>query len=518
MLIRDFKRRHPDGVVLELFNGDFSGAGTYSFDDQGFATYEFLARLSADSNRFPLVNMGNHDGTDFLLIGGHESLLAHHQKILSEFRKYSPSGRPLFKLQSANLVPSPVLKDAYEPYRDIQLPGGKILRVISLTLDGLYQESHYKGPDSEYPIWLELSPMLESAKKILIEAAALNIKEVVFQCHEGSENVMRFTDALKEWMRNSPDPKMKNINIPVVFAAHDHQPQTSMHKGTLIQNSGMSFEFSTVELGDDGRLSDYEHYTLEEQRKIAGAFRNQTLSEVESKAVEFLHDVIRDKNAKLDAVMMPKMPLIAETRYDLTRGRTQLGSLLSDALIYAVQDDLPALRVQSKLVDELPLVSFHNSSSYRANEPIFGSGPYRFRDFLKQFPFERKFGIIITSGKEAQRLYLGAFERSNVFTTQISSNLQINESNRLLTLSVNGQFIPLEQVERVVLILESWVYLNGMGSNNVAEVLAQSEHLTPTDPDLRNVMKKYFLPFLPYSTQAACSQKLTPAINSGRKP
>jgi len=341
--------------------------------------------------------------------------------------------------------------------------------------------------------------MLAVAKAQLALAALDGVDTVIFQCHERFSTVKPFTRELLAW--KARHPKLQALNLPVVFASHDHLVYNQKVGDTRVIDSGTNYAFTALELSETGSVENMRYLSPKQQKQFAGY---DELQVQERKIVTRAEKIIARVTALQSEIIGTSIGY-ADTRPTMEQGRGVLGMRLTDALIDWSNDSFALLPDAPEVAATF---AFFNSGSYRYATPI-PAGDVTRAQIIGMNPFEGGPVIYVLEGKHIQSMYEGLrkqLAREKVYTPQISSNLNEGEDMQLLTKTPEGKWVPLDPNQKYILVLGSWLGRNGFKVPEFAAALPKGLDITPPDSVTRDVLMKYLPKHL--AIPAACESEL----------
>ena len=486
-LASDFRARAgAANPVLYLLNGDIAGVSMWSIRDRGEGMWNFFAALTPDHDLIP--GLGNHEGIDYEPEFGNDFYLQQSRRFLAAANSHRSAAYPPIRITVANLVPGASAGDLFQPFQDRVLAHGKRLRVIGLVLDTLLNESLHDANDP-VQVWKSVDPMLEVAKRQLLQAADEGISIVVIQCHERMSKVTAFTEKLLEW--KATEPRLAQLKLPIVFAAHDHKIAEKQIGETRIFDSGTEFTFTQAEIDDDGNFVQGGVVERALQKEIG---RDQALSATEQQAVAAIQPEIAELERHYGRVL-GSTDAYPEIRSNLEKGRSRLGIRLADGMKHWAEDSWSVLSADPALPPIEGAVSFYNSGTYRLVEPI-QAGPLTYGHVIQMMPFQRSWGMVLWKGSDVQAVFASlrsSQARTNgLFTPQFSSNLRELAGHQLEILAQDGTWGALKPDAHYLVALEGWIDMNGYKLPEIDIALANGIRLKPPIQNAHEVMEKYF--------------------------
>ena len=277
VLSSQFKKKHPEGRIALVINGDVSSYTKNSWEslDRGQLIYEVLSQLA--KKYFVVYTFGNHDAFDW-----NDSRLFLDQAILlKEGGVNLVTANADFYLEYQNL---------FRSHADLVSPSGTIIRFIGYTL------SSSKKPDRLEKFQRRGPKIIENIKGInlnlpLREAnRQRSIKSVVVSMHMGLSKAKTSVSQL--------DPSLGK-KLKLVFAGHDHKQEMIKFNQVQIIDSGAYFSFSAVLLSDRGQVLSKEFFNEDSQKNIAGFVDENSLeAQLIEQAKEVISELMRLKKPR----------------------------------------------------------------------------------------------------------------------------------------------------------------------------------------------------------------------------
>jgi 2',3'-cyclic-nucleotide 2'-phosphodiesterase (5'-nucleotidase family) len=380
-LARQFQAANPGAPVLHLVNGDLAGPSQWTNFEKGALNYYVLAQLG---RHYPVVlNLGNHEAFDFI---GETGNSLFRQQLL-RYKKRTGG-----VVRNANVEPGAAGSDLFEPFEDLVSPSGKKIRVVGLVLDQLFSYSTY-STTAPTQIINRVIPMLEEAKAQLRRAAVDGVPTVIFQCHEAFLITQEMLQRLLEW--KATQPELAGVDVPTVFAAHDHEVHNGKVGETMLIDSGSIYEYTQVVLDDDGRVKSFEHMSRARQKEFAA---NNDLLPGEKLAVRATEKVLTAVMKLNAGVIASPIAEFTETRTELKQARQPLGIKLASAMVDWARDVLKAEGTQVAGV-----LAMYNSGTYRGTKPV-AAGDLTLGQLKQMYPFPGKAVLVLVPGSRAQEM------------------------------------------------------------------------------------------------------------------
>ncbi len=439
--IENFHKQYPNGQVVFVFNGDYSGASNFSNYklDRGKLGLKVMTTLAED---YPvLYTFGNHEAFDWLVDG-----LAND--LINEQLEY------LHKNGVVNLVSNIEMKKRSQqfitPYYDLVTKADHRIRFHGLLLETFFEK--VQGLDGFKPDEvLKVGTYKDSARSIFKKAKVDKVNSIVFAHHEGFKHVKRAT---AEYLDMLP----RGIKLPLSFASHDHLVKSMVMGQSHIIDSGSNFDFTAVVLDDESRVISTKFYPVEEQKKIFALNRRIPVKweKLTRKVQQHIDEVLT-----LNADNQRKIPVINESKLTLKKARSHvLGNSLGDALReYGKESKKLPADVSSRQV-----LGMFNSSSYR-NDAIIDSGNLSDIEIREMSPIRNSVRVLKLSGEEVQLFYesLRRFrEKEDVYSPQMSSNLKEGPDYKLqVKVNENIGWQKLDPKKTYYLVVDHWLAING---------------------------------------------------------
>lgn len=481
--------RDPDAQIILKFNGDFGGASEFTTLDKGDAGYDAVAALSADYGI--VVVMGNHEGFDEKGAAGNELFLRQNKSLVDRISRVQ--GKP-FRVLAANVVPQSLGKDLFAPYADFKTKEGVPFRVVGMVLEPFFTASTYDR--FSYPQLIKsISPVHETLYQQMEQARRDGVHTVIPMIHDGVGVPARLLENLSpEWLAQN------QLNIPLMFAGHDHRVVREKIRNTWLVDSGSGFSFTLTVLDKSLKVVGEPKYFGERaQRDLAVRPSHFTLGE--ARALVAIEESMRDVD-QINGVVIGHSRGFRSTKHQLKKGRDPLGDSVSNSLADWARvtfgqksDDLLADH-GLKRSDILGFFGFYNSSSYRREKPI-PEGPLTRYVPISIYPMPGTGDMLIVTGAQVEALYKAFrthLHNMEKYSPQISSNLKADEDFSLQTVSENGEWLPLKKDGRYVLAMDHWMATNGYDVPGWRDIINTPDTVRiPTQTDIRDVL----LQFLP---------------------
>lgn len=469
--------------VIYLFNGDLAGASAWTERDQGSFMYYLVSELGQE---FPvMLNLGNHEGFDWRNAKGNSTF---HRQTAEVIERLRDAQKGDTRLLTANVLPAHDSKNLFGSSRDIATPTGTRIRFVGLILKNLYEVSDYSAAHQPQVFERILDPY-EVAKKELEQAAREGIQSIIFFCHDGFHNTVAWVEKLLRWKKTQNGP-IQHLRIPVVFAAHDHVPaytQTKLDNTTFVIDSGTQFAMDMVELDDGAELVSFKHVSVEEQK---GYHDFDELTPSERRILQQTAPLYQELKVRNQTVLA-QISAFPEIRSDFKKGRTELGTRISNALVQWGRDVL----AKEPNPSVLGIVSFYNSSSWRRNVG-FEKGPFTRADALSLYPMPGEPSLWLLKGEQIQHLFqtlrtYGEKEQT-MYTPQLPSHLREVKERTLEMLNGAGKWEPLQKDGLYVLALDAWLSRNGFLIPEIDTLFKTEKSLSHESYSIHDFLVHYF--------------------------
>jgi len=434
----NFLTQNPDGQVIIVVNGDFGGQSAYSVE-KGWLGIQALQTLAADNT--VLYTLGNHDGFDFSTSDNvlvKEQLTALHQAGVQILGK--------------NIDFSDDVRDLVQDHFEISFGKGRKLRVYGFGLEIFFRKSNWV-PTGPTKVINEMRNTFDEMSSAVRESLSSGVTDLVFFAHEGFEVMKTLTQQIQDTFETQMS--QAGLRFGLVFAAHDHLQKQENVRGANIVDSRSNYDFSTVEMDDDGKITKVRFMDAEARSQFQG-----TLDRADSHLARFFREANRalsELREKLDKVI-GSCDGFSEIKANLKAGRAVLGIALAD-MISKVGFEL---QTQDSKFDGLPIVAFYNSSSYRLDEPFPKKITYGLMDAI--YPLAGDITVRKVTRQEMQILFESQRRRRLLseknYTPQISSNLYETDDFKLNLVGENGP-ADARPDDWVLLVLDAWLSKNG---------------------------------------------------------
>jgi 2',3'-cyclic-nucleotide 2'-phosphodiesterase (5'-nucleotidase family) len=202
----------------------------------------------------------------------------------------------------------------------------------------------------------------------------------------------------------------------------------------------------------------------------------------------------------------------SDIRADLTQGRKRLGNALADTLV-----DWANTRLK-----DVPIVGVYNSSSYRGNVGI-PAGKLTRGQARAIYPYPNDSRVYRATGKQIEILITSVRkygESINMFTPQLSSNLRLNNLNKIELKNEHGVWEAIDPRKQYGLVMDAWLSENGFKLPELdwvtdpSRIVASELH---QDVMIRFAPRRLsephaFLPAEESSIERACEQRIRSAL------
>lgn len=457
----EFEKQNPNGTSILLFNGDVAGPSEWTNFDKGMSFFEMAARLSNQFDGFAFT-LGNHDGWSF---GGPSDKVANTtfytqaMNAVELFRQHSKhSGR----YTTANVVENQKYKGILQPWVDVNLPAGRKLRVVGLIGHDILSQSNYNPNVTPNPIESVTDPFVEARRQIE-KAARAGITDLYLMAHEGHQVLEKSIPQLMEWKNSHSDSRIRDMKIPLFFAAHTHLEASKKIAGLSLIESGSRYQFSEIVLNEQGEITKNHFYNWTEQAKIA---RTGGLGKPGHDALTAIEKEI---NAITKINERPKVATegISAIRADLRRGPHWLGSAMADSLREAARGYAETNRIQ---YDDI--FGLFTSDGYRRDEKI-EPGYLTEGQIKSMHPLPNEVVLGVMSGnalKQILKRMRADMQKRGDFSPQLSSNL-IEQRGELMSRQMRSKFLEIHPANP---IQDSGRYLVAIDGFNGAKARAKT--------------------------------------------
>jgi 2',3'-cyclic-nucleotide 2'-phosphodiesterase (5'-nucleotidase family) len=464
LLAKSFYAQHPQGEFIVYVIGDFTSISPYSQVDKGQLSFDAL-RLLKERGYTVLFTPGNHDALDWGLNFGGELLFQQMQQLYEW-------GIPVL---AANLT------KVRRPFRDFLLPYYELKTlsvksaIMGMTLESFFSKSNLT-PENARPLFEDVEPYEESLKRHLPEVREKGLKKLFLGVHEGHERLAQLT-------KKFSDLKM---SIPLVMGADDHVVAAYRRKDSLIADAGSHGSFNVIDI--DGETAQVRTPILHM------SMTEESFSRIEQKLFlegEATLNAVTDKDLSTDSefkIFKDKVDTFISQvdrrlyrvlgwtqgfnshKYHMKRGRTDLGSLLSEAHVLWTRS------LMNSWVE--PVIAMVNSSSYRREEPLL-PGSLREIDLRGMYPFENKSAIFRLLGKDIESLFFARreeYERKEKGAYSPQLNFSVREKKKKLEVLINGEWLRLKKHTSYLVVIDG--YLVAQFKNKTwQEILSQNPPL-----------------------------------------
>lgn len=476
-----FRKRHPNGTILIIANGDISGASLWAQRDAGEANHRVLTLLS---QRYHLVNvLGNHDSFDF--VGSvYESgmqpntlVLRHGSHLVSNL-----GGK---KILASNLTPTSAASHLYGRYQDIPLPSKEVLRVIGFITPNMIASSAY---DTQSPLQLieRVNPLLETAKFELMEAASDGIKLVILAFHEELSFLQSVLEQLYLWKER--EPKLQSMKILFAAAGHDHFVANEVIRNIPLIDAGANYAFSAISFDEKNQLQSVDHFDL--KRQVTQSDLNEvSLNSLESDFLISLTsevDSIRFENSR----SYGKVAGTAQTKRDLELAQHELGYAISNSVRDWAKE---VLEIEQHGLSLEGVVGFYNSTSYRNEKPI-SNGELLKSTTVEMAPFDAESKAFVMRGQDILNMFRSLRmlrERKKNYAPQISSNLREVSDYGLEILGVDGLWAPLREEAFYGIGMDYFLSRGGYRLPDFLAALSNAVYTAQTQLLTREILGRY---------------------------
>lgn len=463
-LAQSFYAQHPSGEFIVFVIGDFTSISPYSQVDKGQLSFEAL-RLLKERGYTVLFTPGNHDALDWGLNFGGELFFQQMQQLYEW-------GIPVL---AANLtkVRRP-FRDFIHPFYELKTLSAKSA-IMGMTLESFFSKSNLT-PESARPLFVDVESYEESLQRHLPGLKEEGFKKLFLGVHEGHERLSQLTKKLSSF----------KVGIPLIMGADDHVVAAYRQNQSLITDAGSHGCFNVIDIDRETAQvrTPVLHVAISEESmsridKQLFAEGNAILNTVTDKDI-LSESVLQKFKNKVDRfisqVDQRLYRVLGWTRgfdshkYHMKRGRTDLGSLLSEAHI------LWARSLMNSWTE--PVIAMVNSSSYRREEPL-PSGSLREIDLRGMYPFENKSAVFRLLGKDIESLFFARreeYERQEKGAYSPQLNFDVREKKKKLEVLINGEWLRLKKNTSYLVVIDG--YLAAQFKNKIwREILAQNPPL-----------------------------------------
>jgi 2',3'-cyclic-nucleotide 2'-phosphodiesterase (5'-nucleotidase family) len=464
LLAKSFYAQHPQGEFIVYVIGDFTSISPYSQVDKGQLSFDAL-RLLKERGYTVLFTPGNHDALDWGLNFGGELLFQQMQQLYEW-------GIPVL---AANLT------KVRRPFRDFLLPYYELKTLsvksalMGMTLETFFLKSNLT-PENARPLFEDVEPYEESLKRHLPEVKEKGFRQLFLGVHEGHERLSQLTkkfSALK-------------MSFPLVMGADDHVVAAYKRNGSLITDAGSHGSFNVIDIDREAAqvrtpvlhvaISEESFSRIEQKLFLEGeATLNAITAKDLSTDLEFkgFKDKVDSFISQVDRRLYRVLGWtqgFSSHKYHMKRGRTDLGSLLSEAHV------LWARSLMNSWTE--PVIAMVNSSSYRREEPLL-PGSLREIDLRGMYPFENKSAVFRLLGKDIESLFFARrqeYERKEKGAYSPQLNFAVREKKKKLEVLISGEWLRLKKHTSYLVVIDG--YLVAQFKNKTwQEILSQNPPL-----------------------------------------
>lgn len=430
--IREFRAQHPQGQAVILVNGDYSGLSAWT-NEEGWLGIKALEHLLRQAP--VLFVLGNHDAFDWSDNTRGNELVARQLTRLHQVG---------VKVLGANIEFGDSTRNLTSEHFDLHA-NGKTLRFAALGLENFFVKSNWVN-DPKHPIVNRMLDTDRTLAQTWDRAALEGVNSLVFFQHDGYREVAERVRKLATHRKGRVGPQ-----LPVVFAAHDHELARIKVEGTEIVDSRSNFDMSTVLLDQDLKFQKSEFYDQARQQEVAS--RAHRADEGMERFIRSTENLVA-KTQRQSGEVLADLGGFDDYKLTLKDGRRPLGTALAESLRAWGQEEAAKLGKS-----RLPVVAMYNSSSYRRDDPV-RPGSLTRGDVRGFYPFPGEIMMFETTLEEAQKLFADLRQwrlaQDGKYTPQLSENLTEGEALTLI-LKRNGR----AKNTRVLLVLDSWLSRNG---------------------------------------------------------
>ncbi len=444
-MAKSFYSQHPQGEFIVYVIGDFTSISPYSQVDKGAQSFEAL-RLLKNRGYTVLFTPGNHDALDWALNLGGE-LFFQQMKTLHEW------GIPVL---AANLtkVRRP-FKDFLIPYYELKTLSVKSA-LLGLTLESFFAKSNLTRERAQ-ALFKDVQKYEDTLKKMIPKLKAKGFESLVIGAHEGHERLLKVAEGLDTSM----------IKIPLMMAADDHLVASYRHGETLIADAGSHGSFNVIDLSKDQASvqTPVTHIAITEESatrvspqifKDGIVLLNREIVNEQGFYAELrsFQDQLKRFLSQVDRRLQRVLGWTSghgTHKYHMKRGRTDLGSLLSEAHV------LWARTVMNSWSE--PMIAMVNSSSYRREEPLL-PGELREIDLRGMYPFENQSAVFRLLGKEIEELFFSRrkdyeSKESGAYSPQL--NFSVREKAKRLEILINGEWVKIKRNTSYLVVIDGFL-------------------------------------------------------------
>lgn len=485
-----YLKEHSDGEFIVFINGDYTSINSLSRADKGYSSLLALKKLR-DRGYTVIFTPGNHDAFDWAGEVNEAELFLEQMKLLSEWgvvilaENLDKPTRPLKNYLNSHYKLKTLEKSTY---------------FLGLTINRLMSKSNLSqsNADTLFREVLSYEKALERSIKALKKNADDPIDLIIgaHESHQGLHSVSKKINAEIE--------KRKLAFKTLLYMAGDDHLVASYKtdEGTVISDGGAQGSFNVIEISKQGVVETVDHFAISEE-SLNGVDENQfrlgALNEVKKNTVpsEFMSEFVTDLNNKvqetkkrLSKVLFYLRGTILTQKHGMKAGRTNLGSLLAEALKRWGMDEVG--------VDSDTLIlAFVNSSSYRLEEALKEG---KVTEYLvrEMYPFLNEATVYRLKGEEIQNLF--RILRSNYATTNHGRytpqmNFGIKETKNGLKMLVNGKWKKIRKNSTYHVVLDGWLSEHRFGESY--QIQEWIEALTNKAPLATKIFQDVLVEYLP---------------------
>ncbi len=460
-LAQSFYAQHPQGEFIVYVIGDHTSISPYSQVDKGQLSLDAL-RLLKERGYTVLFTPGNHDALDWGLNFGGELLFRQMQQ-LHEWKI------PVL-VSNLTKVRRP-FRDFIRPYYELKTLSLKSA-VVGMTLESFFSKSNLT-PENARPLFEDVELYEDALKRNLPGLKEKGFQKFFLGIHEGHERLAQLTKKFSAL----------NMNVPLVMGADDHVVTAYRRHQSLITDAGSHGSFNVIDIDRDTAqvrtpilhvaISEESSSRIEKQLFPEGQATLNTVSDKDI-ATDLELQNFKDKVDRFISQVDQRLyRVLGWTRgfeshkYQMKRGRTDLGSLLAEAHL------LWARSLMNSWTE--PVIAMVNSSSYRREEPLL-PGSLREIDLRGMYPFENKSAIFRLLGQDIESLFFARreeYERKEKGAYSPQLNFDVREKKKKLEVFINGEWLRLKKHTSYVVVIDG--YLVAQFKNKTwHEILAQN--------------------------------------------
>lgn len=476
MLRENFLKKHPNGQIVHVFNGDIVGHNLWTRDDHGYLGYEMMAALSqidSQGRDHIVATLGNHDFFDWLGARGNKQFIDQTRELRSDFRPGHT-----FRWNVANLRPTPAAADFITSHQDVVTPQGS-LRFVGVVLDEFFEASRY-AQFAEPRLFESVQLSLSSIQHEIRRAAADGVAKLVVVAHNSFRKIPPLREAIDEW-KKSAGLKI-DVEIPLYIAAHDHQHHNRRRGEAWFVDSGRSYDFTAIEMDDQFNVLSAQGFSwgaLEQAPFLTGTLPSPLDSYLERvKLNEALLGLQYQE-------IVGRVRAVPEFKKDLRTSRVELGNNLSDALQAWGRRQVPATETKR-------VFAFFNSFTYRLRAGI-PEGLVKREYIAGIYPLGGQVALYRVSGADMQKLFrslrqyiIDLFSKGS-YSPQMSSNLNEVEHLQLATTEDGG----LQPDQTYYLALDPQLAENGYSLPDWHNILQPEKRIA--EEDFHSVLEEDFV-------------------------